>query len=333
MLLMLSLIPVMSGIGAVSAQSLGGPVKEIFQKDGTKNELFQNTDLKDYTGSLTDLDEEQRYALENGGQYQLRNVVLVVIGFMQQFMIPVAVLLLVFAGVQLIASRGSDEALTEKKSQLTLMALGFLGIILSVTLVDFVFFGQEGEILRANEAGQIDTSQFAGGLDDQVRGVFEYISTFFIAVAILILIASVIQIAIGGSDEDAMKKIKKRIGMSGLAVFIMVGINQAANLLSRGVQEVTLADGNVIEVRELALPSSSGILEFVGGWTNFVLTFVSVGAIIALIWAGVRLVSNFGDEEAMAQTKKTFLAVLLGLVLLFSAYAIVATVIGNGGMR
>jgi len=313
----------------VEAQSLTNPVKQIFIEGGEKNTVFKDTTLKDYTGIPDDATDAQKLAAETGGQYQLRRLIEVLIDFLKRFLVPIGVVLLLIAGIQLVSSRGNDDALTDKKRQIRLMAIGYIAIALSVTLVDFVFFGQEGQILRTDDTGNLDTGRFAAGFWDQIQGVFDYISTFFIALGMMILVASMIQLMLGAASEDALGKIKQRMMVSGTGVLIMVAIDQLINVFSSQGEYVVLEDGKEVAVRRLDMPSLERLIEFTGGWTNFVLSFIAVIAVVALIWAGIRLVTNFGDDEAMAQTKRIFRAIVIGLVVLFAAYAIIATLLGG----
>lgn len=71
----------------------------------------------------------------------------------------------------------------------------------------------------------------------------------------------------------------------------------------------------------------------VTGWTNFALPFVSVLAIAALIYAGFLYITGLGNDEQIQKAKKIIIWVVIGIVLIFSAYAIVKTVMsGNSSI-
>lgn len=68
------------------------------------------------------------------------------------------------------------------------------------------------------------------------------------------------------------------------------------------------------------------------GWTNFALPFVSIIAIIAIIYAGFLYLTAFGNEEQTGKAKKIIIWVVVGIVIIISAYALVNTVIsGSSG--
>ena len=74
----------------------------------------------------------------------------------------------------------------------------------------------------------------------------------------------------------------------------------------------------------------SNAIGMIAGWTNFVLPFVSVLAITALIYAGFLYITAFGNEEQTGKAKKIILWVVVGIVLIISAYAIVNTLVSEG---
>ncbi|MFH0776519.1 MAG: hypothetical protein V1936_02810 [Patescibacteria group bacterium] len=78
--------------------------------------------------------------------------------------------------------------------------------------------------------------------------------------------------------------------------------------------------------------SYGSAIGMITGWTNFMLPFVSVIAIAALIYAGFLYLTAMGNDEQTKKAKKILVWVVLGIVIIFSAYAIVNTVLsGNSG--
>lgn len=57
---------------------------------------------------------------------------------------------------------------------------------------------------------------------------------------------------------------------------------------------------------------------------NFFLSMVTGGAILAIMWGGIRMATSAGNEEAKETAKKTIQFGLLGAVLAVMAMAIIA---------
>lgn len=70
-------------------------------------------------------------------------------------------------------------------------------------------------------------------------------------------------------------------------------------------------------------------LGIIVGWTNFVLPFISVIAIAAIVYAGFLYLTAFGSSEQTDKAKKILLWVVIGIILIFSAYAIVNTLLSG----
>ena len=62
------------------------------------------------------------------------------------------------------------------------------------------------------------------------------------------------------------------------------------------------------------------------GWVMFALSIVATVAVIAIIWAGILYITSFGDEGRVDTAKKIILYTVVGVLLIFGAYALVATV-------
>lgn len=74
------------------------------------------------------------------------------------------------------------------------------------------------------------------------------------------------------------------------------------------------------------------------GWTNFTLPFVGVIAIAALVYAGFLYLTAAGNDDQTKKAKNIIIWVVIGIIIIFSAYAIVSTLLlsndggsGDGG--
>ena len=70
--------------------------------------------------------------------------------------------------------------------------------------------------------------------------------------------------------------------------------------------------------------------ELLIGWITFLYPLIAILAVVALVYAGILYIINFGDDAAVETAKKIILWVVLGLLAIFSAFAIVHTVITGG---
>ena len=68
-----------------------------------------------------------------------------------------------------------------------------------------------------------------------------------------------------------------------------------------------------------------GVMQIV----NVLLGFLGILAIIIILWGGFRWLTSGGNEEKVGEAKKIITAGIIGLVIIFTAYAIAAFVINS----
>jgi len=62
---------------------------------------------------------------------------------------------------------------------------------------------------------------------------------------------------------------------------------------------------------------------------NVLLGFLGILAIIIILWGGFRWMTSAGNEEKVGEAKKIITAGIIGLVIIFTAYAIASFVISQ----
>lgn len=62
---------------------------------------------------------------------------------------------------------------------------------------------------------------------------------------------------------------------------------------------------------------------------NVLLGFLGILAIIIILWGGFRWLTSGGNEEKVGEAKKIITAGIIGLVIIFTAYAIASFVISQ----
>ncbi len=65
---------------------------------------------------------------------------------------------------------------------------------------------------------------------------------------------------------------------------------------------------------------------------TYVLDFVTIIGVIYVIWAGIRLITSGGEDEAKDAAKKTILYVIIGIIVVLCARLIVGFFAEGGGI-
>ena len=111
-----------------------------------------------------------------------------------------------------------------------------------------------------------------------------------------------------------MKKLAT-IATSG-AIFTLSVIPALATTLNTGIGYGTYTGLGTKDIRE-------GVMSVV----NVLLGFLGIIAIIIILWGGFRWMTAGGNEEKVDEAKKIITAGIIGLVIIFIAYALAAFII------
>jgi hypothetical protein len=113
-----------------------------------------------------------------------------------------------------------------------------------------------------------------------------------------------------------MKNLIKKLSISSLLVY--------AFALSASVAGASPTDGWGYEKAPENVPTD--IEAAVMNVTNYILGFIAIIATLVIIWGGVQYLTAGGNEDTVANAKKTIAAGVIGMVIAGLAYAMVIVV-------
>jgi len=181
------------------------------------------------------------------------------------------------------------------------------GMVLSMLIIPFIraFYGSTGEISRGGMSLGVNI------INTEVTGVINWALVLAAPLAITMIIFTASQALFNPTNEEGIANMRKTI-FSVIAGIVLI--------LVRFVLADTFGgDGT---------PSPVPILQTVVNILNFILTFTALVAVFIIIYAGVLMVLNLGDEERITKAKGLILRAILGLVVIMVSWAIVNFVIG-----
>ena len=261
---------------------------------GSTSSSATSSVLHDYTGGV------------GNGSMQVRNFMNTTIDFLKRLLIPVAFIIFTWAGIELFLSRGDEDTIKNKQNQLLATAVGFGLISLTYAIVDKVFFGAYGEILVMS-----DSQGFASSGVIELQGIISFATSFLVVIGILFLVVSAFRLILSGENEDELNNVKKQMIYSSLGIAIVISIATIVKFFQSGNEMKYLEENQFHDIYALLIR-----------YANILLSFIGIIAVISLIWGGVRLIANFGDESAMEDAKKIMIYSAVALVLAYSAYTI-----------
>jgi hypothetical protein len=119
-----------------------------------------------------------------------------------------------------------------------------------------------------------------------------------------------------------------------VTVLIVVGLSLVPDVSAQiysggGLQLPDQSAGAPTEIRGISHEES--LINLIIGWTNFLLPFVNVLSIAAIVAAGLMYIVSFTNDELHSKAKSILIYVTIGIVLVYSAFTIVNTLLKVGG--
>lgn len=222
-------------------------------------------------------------------------------------LLPVGIFLVVRAGVKLINSQ-DDEKLNVAKRTIAGTAVGIMLAYLSARLVDaFVTVG-----------GTLNPNAGANILAEEVAGIIDWVSVLVAGLAILMIVVSGLQAITSFGKEESTTKVRNTI--FGVVAGIGTLIIAPAIKLTLGLTPDATAslpgspDASPIILRGVQIVST-------------LLTFLALIAVAVIIYAGIVLIGNFGNEEQFTKSKSLIVRALIGLIVILLSVVIVQFVV------
>ncbi len=105
----------------------------------------------------------------------------------------------------------------------------------------------------------------------------------------------------------------------------------ASTFLSLVAASQAFAATNGLNVTTASRPGlvNNTISEVMINITNYVLGFITVIAVLMLIWGGIRYLTAAGDEAMVESAKHTITYAIIGLIIVAVAYAVVVVVVNT----
>lgn len=229
--------------------------------------------------------------------------------------LPIGTFLVVRAGMSLILSEDEGKLSTAKRT-ISATLIGIILIRISQQLV-LSFYGDGGGSGGLTGGGQ-------STLQDTIYGLANWFLVTMAALGTLMIIVSVIR-AIGSfGKEEELTNVRQTIFGVASGV-IMISLLPAIKL-TLGVRDLTALDVN-------APVNATAIVVEITGIVSNLLVFLALIAVAVIIYAGVRLIVNFGNDDEYSKSKSLIVRSLIGLIVIMLSYTAVHLIfnLGSGG--
>ena len=229
-----------------------------------------------------------------------------------------AILMLLWGAIELIVNHDKESGLSKLKNMIVATVLGLAVFMLSGVLVEDVVFQQgttfetEKNITAGMEKGR-----------EEIKGIYDFARNVLVVIAVGYLIFNVLIMIFSSNEESSFTNLRQHIILSAIGVSAVLGLDRLVNTYFFGISGIQ-ADPN----REGALNALSGvdvlgIAREVIVWTNRLLGLVAIIAVTALVYAGIRLITYYGDEKGETEAKTIGQYAIIGLVVAGTSWVLV----------
>ena len=230
----------------------------------------------------------------------------------------VAVLLIVISGFIMVVRGESEDAIKKEQDAIKYGIIGLMMISIAGPIAE-VFDFQQGNYLNDAESFVERASLFG----DTTQMIITFIKYFLGSLATLMFVRSGAMLVAGGANEEMIGKEKKSLAVAAAGLLMVI----LSDLVVKKVFFVASYSEDA-EATIVAIDQSEFITQVIGV-TNLLVSFVGPIMMLGLIVGGFLYVTAGGDEEKTGLAKKILFNSIIGVVIIYGAFALVSTLVSG----
>jgi hypothetical protein len=254
------------------------------------------------------------------GQEILKKLVLGGLVYLKAIVSVVGILYITIMGFQLVMASGNEEDVTKAKRGLIYAIIAFALISMSEDLAR-IFDQEKGTLLESPQSILERVHLF----DKEVEILMTFIKMVIGAFAALMVVRNAVSlITAGGNEEETTTQKKGILYSAGGLILLYIGdifINDVFFKVDKNVYSGITGVHPGVDVKE-------GVQQLVG-ITNLIVSFLAPIALLMLIGGAILYATAAGNEENMEKAKRLIFATIIGILIIYGAFALVSTVISS----
>jgi predicted small integral membrane protein len=239
----------------------------------------------------------------NGGEEIALNAIQRAITLVKYAMGAVALVFGILYAMNLIFARGSEDTIGKQKKNFLWAFIGFV-ILMAASGVAEIFKPQDA---TPDQLIDFDAAR------SQTLNLVTYMKWMLGSVIVMLMTLSGIKMIMAQGDEAKITEQKKNLVWSGIGMLVIL---LAGNLVN----------AFYVVKDSVASPAdpSKAALEL-GGVISLILVFLGPVAVLFTIYAGALYLTALDDEDRTKKAKSMIIGGVMGIVIIYSAYALVNT--------
>lgn len=225
--------------------------------------------------------------------------------------------------LKMIVSRGEIDSFNKARSGLT---YGIIGLILMALGEDLVqlFSVDNGTFIKNQQTMMQTIIQF----DKKVGFFSSFLKWIAGGLALIFTMINGFKLITANGKPDDFKKVKNRLVFGSVGLIVLIISDTLVNDIFF-VRDLSV--GSASEKANIAINFAAGSSELIG-LTKFLAHFAMPASVLTLVAAGILYIVSVGNDDLQKTAKRIMLYTVVGMVLIYGAFAIVSTFIsGNIG--
>jgi len=230
----------------------------------------------------------------------------------------VAVVFIVISGVSMVVGGENEENVKTQRKSIMYGIIGLIMISIAGPIAEV--FDYRGGNFLANPDSFIERANLFG---DTTRLIVTFLKYLLGSLASLYFIrAGAVMVTSGHSEEDITRE-KKNIALAAAGLFMVIMSDLVVKQILFDAEYNDSTSETVVQINQ-----NDFITQMVG-ITNLVVTFVGPIMMLGIVIGGVLYVTAGGDEERTGLAKKIIMNSIIGIIIIYGAFALVSTIIAG----
>ncbi|QQR54920.1 hypothetical protein IPG41_07140 [Candidatus Peregrinibacteria bacterium] len=229
-----------------------------------------------------------------------------------------AVLFIVVSGFTMVVSGDNEETAKTQRKSIVYGCIGLMMISIAGPIAE-VFDYRQGNFIS-------DPSDFTERVrifDNVTQLIITFLKYLLGGLATLMAVRAGAMLVMSGDNDDDVSKAKKQLTLS-LAGLMLIFVS---NLVIRRIFYVATYSTNA-EATIVQLDQNEFIRQLVAV-TNLMISFLGPIMMLGIVIGGFLYVTSQGEEEKTGLAKKIITNSIIGIVIIYGAFALVSTLIAG----
>ncbi|MBN1494774.1 hypothetical protein JW911_03515 [Candidatus Peregrinibacteria bacterium] len=230
-----------------------------------------------------------------------------------------AVVYIILAAVKLILAGGSEDTVTKAKSAITYGIIGLAVIGFADEMAKVIYVGGRASFL-SSPSEMIQRSQI---FSQAVQVFITFIKYIVGGIAVLMLVRNGIRLAALQGKEESVTLDKKNLAFTSLGLILII---MASTVIDKVL--FVFNPSEYTPGADQAINPQKAVQELIGV-TNIVVSIIAPIAILVLIAGAIMYATAGGNDEKMGKAKRMIMLAIVGMIIIYGAFAIISTVISG----